>query len=240
MTSDASDLPQESLERSHDAEAGYSSGRVGPALRGFGPYGLLAIAVIVLIPSPPLKAVAILIWAAWSGTPWREIGYGLPVNWIRSVAIGTALGIALKLLLKAVVMPLLGADPINPAYHYLVGNRAALPSILLAVTVGAGFGEETVFRGYMFERLGKLFGRSVGATIAIVLFSTAVFALAHYPDQGVAGVEQAAMTGLVFGSIFAVTRRLWMVIVAHAVFDLTAVAIIYWNVESQVAHLIFK
>ena len=240
MRSDASDLPQESLERSHDAEAGYSSGPVGPALREFGPYGLLAIAVIVLIPSPPLKAVAILLWAAWSGTPWREIGSGLPVNWIRSVAIGVALGITLKFLMKAVVMPLLGADPINPAYHYLVGNSAALPSILLAVTVGAGFGEETVFRGYMFERLGRLLGRSAGSTIAIVLFSTAVFALAHYPDQGVAGVEQAVMTGLVFGSIFAVTRRLWMVIVAHAVFDVTAVAIIYWNVESQVAHLFFK
>ena len=24
--------------------------------------------------------------------------------------------------------------------------------------VGAGFGEETIFRGYLFERLGKLFG----------------------------------------------------------------------------------
>jgi len=27
---------------------------------------------------------------------------------------------------------------------------------------------------------------------------------------------------------------------AHAAFDLTAVAIIYWNLESAVAHLIFK
>ena len=27
---------------------------------------------------------------------------------------------------------------------------------------------------------------------------------------------------------------------AHAAFDLTALAIIYWNLESAVAHLIFK
>jgi hypothetical protein len=27
---------------------------------------------------------------------------------------------------------------------------------------------------------------------------------------------------------------------AHAAFDLTAVAIIYWNIESKVAHLIFR
>ncbi len=31
-----------------------------------------------------------------------------------------------------------------------------------------------------------------------------------------------------------------MLIVAHAAFDLTALAIIYWDVESEVAHLIFK
>jgi hypothetical protein len=28
--------------------------------------------------------------------------------------------------------------------------------------------------------------------------------------------------------------------IAHAAFDLTALAIIYWNLEAAVAHLIFK
>jgi membrane protease YdiL (CAAX protease family) len=32
--------------------------------------------------------------------------------------------------------------------------------------VAAGFGEETVFRGYMFERLGKLF--STGASTRVL------------------------------------------------------------------------
>jgi hypothetical protein len=31
-----------------------------------------------------------------------------------------------------------------------------------------------------------------------------------------------------------------MLIVAHAAFDVAAIAIIYWNLESGVAHLIFK
>jgi hypothetical protein len=31
-----------------------------------------------------------------------------------------------------------------------------------------------------------------------------------------------------------------MLIFAHAAFDLTAVAIIYWDLESAVAHSIFK
>jgi len=44
----------------------------------------------------------------------------------------------------------------------------------------------------------------------------------------------------VFGTIFAVTGWIWMLMLAHAAFDLTALAMIYWNLESNVAHLLFK
>ena len=37
------------------------------------------------------------------------------------------------------------------------------------------------------------------------------------------------ITAFIFGSIFAVTGQIWMLICAHAAFDLTAYAIIYWN-----------
>jgi membrane protease YdiL (CAAX protease family) len=69
--------------------------------------------------------------------------------------------------------------------------------------------------------------------------SAALFASLHYFDQGLAGAQQAAITGLVFGTVFAVTGRIWMLMCAHAAFDLTAVAIIYLNLESAVAHMVF-
>ena len=211
-------------------------------LRGFGPIGLLAILVIaagnfVFI---PLSALLVLAWAWRSRTPWREIGYVRPKSWAATIAIGIAFGIALKFLMKAVVMPLLGADPINQAYHYLAGNTAALPWILYAVTIGAGFGEETLFRGYMFERLRKLFGAGAWVTPLIVVISALWFGLVHYSVQGVAGVQQATIVGLIYGGIFAITGQIWMLMFAHAAFDLAAVALIYWNLESDVAHLIFK
>jgi membrane protease YdiL (CAAX protease family) len=224
-------------------EAALPSGdRVAERLRGFGPLGVLAILVIAggYLVSHPLGAVLVLLWARWSCTPWREIGYLRPKSWLGSLALGIAFGCAFKLLMKVIVMPLLGADPINQAYHYLAGNRAALPGMLFAVIVGGGFAEETIFRGYLFERLGKLLGPGVGAKTAIVLATAASFAVLHCPDQGLAGAEQATITGLVFGTIFAATGRIWMLMCAHAAFDLTAVAIIYWNLESEVAHLVFK
>ncbi len=215
--------------------------RFATELRGFGALGILAVLVIAAGQIlPPLSAVLVLLWTSLSRTPWREIGYVRPRSWIGSLAIGIAFGIAFKFLMKAFVMPLLGANPVNQAYHYLVGNRAALPAAVLTMIVVAGFGEETVFRGYLFERLGKLFGRGLTARIVTVLITSAVFASLHYFGQGLAGVQQAAITGLVFGTVFAVTGRIWMLMCAHAAFDLTAVAMIFWNLESAVAHLIFK
>jgi membrane protease YdiL (CAAX protease family) len=218
------------------------SDRLAARLRGFGPLGLLAILVIaagnfVVI---PLSAVLVLVWARWSCTPWKEIGYVRPRSWVGDLVIGVVFGSALKLVMKSVVMPLLGADPINHAYHFLAGNSAAIPSTLYMMVVGAGFGEETMFRGYLFERLGKLFGRSAGARVATVLLTSAWFGLVHYPVQGLAGAQQAAMVGLAFGTIFATKGRLWMLMCAHAAFDLTAYAIIYWDLESAVAHFFFK
>jgi membrane protease YdiL (CAAX protease family) len=211
-------------------------------LRGFGPIGILAILAILAgnFLVAPLSAILVLLWVWRSHTHWREIGYVRPKNWIATVTGGIVFGIAFKFLMKSIVMPLLGADPINQAYHYLAGNRAALPGMLFNVTVGAGFGEETVFRGYLFERLGKLFGRGVGAKTVIVLLTSAWFGLLHYPGQGLAGAEQATIVGLVVGTIFAITGRIWMVMFAHAAFDVTAALVIYWDLESYVAHLLFK
>jgi membrane protease YdiL (CAAX protease family) len=215
---------------------------IAAALRGFGPIGIVAILVILagnfLI--TPLSAILVLVWVAWSRTPWRAIGYVRPASWVRTVAIGIVFGSAFKLLMKIIVMPLLGADPVNHAYHFLAGNWAALPGMIVTLIVVAGFGEETVFRGYLFERFGKLFGSSMWAKAITVLVTSLWFGAAHYSVQGLAGAEQAAIVGLVYGTIFAMTGRIWMLMVAHAAFDLVALAIIYWDIESQVAHLIFK
>jgi hypothetical protein len=210
-------------------------------LRGFGPQGIFAVLVILagsLL--APLGAVLVLVWVKYSHTPWREIGYVRPRSWMRGAMVGIGFGVALKVLMKMIVMPLLGADPINHAYHYLAGNPAVAVAFVPELIIKAGFGEETLFRGYMFERLGKLFGRSLGAKVVTVLLTSVLFGALHYHDQGLAGAQQATVVGLVFGTIFAATGRIWMLMCAHAAFDLAALAIIYWNLESTIAHLVFK
>jgi len=216
--------------------------RVARWLRGFGPLGILAIFIILggNLVIVPLSAILVLVWVKASGTPWREIGYVRPRNWVRTILVGIAFGAALKFVMKALVMPLLGAPPINQAYHFVTGNPAVIPLMLYTMIVVAGFGEETFYRGWMFERIGKLFGQSLSAKIATVLITSILFASVHYPEQGVPGVEQAFITGLIFGAIFAITGQIFMLMIAHTVFDLTALWMIYYDLETRIAHLIFK
>ena len=42
------------------------------------------------------------------------------------------------------------------------------------------------------------------------------------------------------GTVYAIEGRLWLPMVVHATFDITAVALIYWQWESAVAHLLFR
>jgi membrane protease YdiL (CAAX protease family) len=219
-----------------------SSERFAAQLRGFGPVGLLAIIAIVFGNAIfiSLGGVLVLVWVKLSRTPWREIGYVRPRSWTATIAGGIVFGVAFKFALKTIVMPLLGADAVNHAYHYLAANRAAIPFTLFALTVGAGFGEETVYRGFLFERFGKLLGSSIAAKSATVAITSILFGLAHYSVQGLAGTEQAIITGLTFGAIVAITGRIWMAMIAHAAYDLTAYAMIYCNVETAVAHILFR
>src|SRR5437588_11204408 len=105
--------PPDSIPESSDAV-------LAARLRGFGPLGILAMLVITAGQiAGPLSALLVLIWAKLSRTPWRDIGYVRPKSWPHTLATGIAFGIGFKCLMKALVMPILGANPISQAYHYL-------------------------------------------------------------------------------------------------------------------------
>jgi membrane protease YdiL (CAAX protease family) len=211
-------------------------------LRGFGPIGILAILIVLggNMLFTPLSAILALIWAWISRTPWRNLGFVRPRSWPGTIALGIVFGVALKFAMKSIVMPLLGAPPVNGPFHFLSHNPAEIPAMLYVIVVGAGFGEETIFRGWAFERFGKLLGRVPWAKAVAVLLTSVWFAQQHYGLQGMAGVQNAFAVGLIFGTVFAVTGRIFLLMIAHVAFDLTAYAMIYWDWETAVARFFFK
>jgi uncharacterized protein len=219
-----------------------SDDRFAATLRGFGPVGLLAILVVLAggLLGGWAGAALVLLWAHLSHTPWADLGLARPESWIRTALSGVLFGAAFKLFTKSVVLPLLGVSPINHAYHFLVGNTAALPGIVLTILVSAAVGEEIFYRGYFFERMGKWLGSGVPVRIAAVILTSVLFGLAHLAGQGRDGAVQGVIVGAVFGTIYAARRNLWLLVFAHASFDLTAVAIIYAGLETRVAHWVFR
>lgn len=212
------------------------------ALRGWGPLGILAFVLVAagVAVTVPIGAVIVLIWAWLSRTPFRDLGFVRPGSWLTGLVIGIVCGVGLKFLMKAVVLPLLGAPPVNQAFHYLAGNLPATIEFALYALVGAGIGEEIVFRGYLFERFGKIFGTgAIGSGAALVLI-TLIFGSLHW-SQGLYGIVNATVVGGLLGLGYLFNkRRLWSVMVAHAAFDLTAAAMIYYDAEPAVAHAIFR
>ena len=216
--------------------------RLARELREFGPAGIAAAIAILLgnLLFLPLSALLAMAWAWRSDTPWSAIGLGAPRRWTLTILLGVVIGAALKLALKALVLPLFHVDPINHAFHGLTGNRAAVPFMVYQLVIGAGFGEEVLFRGWMFERLGKWLGGSRAAQLAILLITSVLFGAAHLHEQGLPGAGQAVITGLAFGGLYLVTGSLALPMVAHASFDLLAYAIIYWDLETRVSRLVFR
>jgi uncharacterized protein len=193
----------------------------------------------ILLTGNLVGAVLVFVWVWWSQTPLARLGFVRPGSVVRAVALGILGGIALKLVVKVVIMPALGFDTANPVYSYVTGNPSALLRMLAVVIVGGGIGEETIWRGFLFDRI-KAFGGGRAGQLTIIVVASLAFAAAHYADQGVPGVVQAVITGLTLGTVYALSGNLWTPMIVHAAYDVTALLIIFWDLESAVGHALFR
>ncbi len=133
---------------------------------------------------------------------WPEIGWGLVAGvagWLLVVLTMLALGALLWLLGAEEALP---QEP--PA---LVPWIAGLPAwIRLAVSLSAGFVEETFFRGFLQPRAG-------------IALSTLFFVLAHLSYEQAFMLAGISLLSLFFAFLVQWRRNIWPAVVAHAVFD---------------------
>jgi len=64
--------------------------------------------------------------------------------------------------------------------------------------------------GFLFGRFGKLFGFWASPKAGIVLLTAGLFALLHYLTKGSPACGGRRSPGSRFGTIFAVTGRIWI------------------------------
>lgn len=190
-------------------------------------FGLLEVkpaalqeALFLKLPYWPLLAsvaaapgVCVLVWCFrryLDRRSWRSLGFEAPTG--REVAVGLSLGVVVILL---TLLPL--------AAMRCAGWRGGIGSpteliLVLGILCVAAFLEELVARAYVLTNLREALG-----PVAAVLISSAIFAGFHLgnPHAGIVGVVNIFLAGVLLGTVFALTGRLWSAWALHVAWNAT-------------------
>jgi uncharacterized protein len=201
---------------------------LGLLFLALGPQGTAPAQTQVL---PSLISIVIELFLSWS--PVLVIGFLLARNregWAGigltrfsagDLGMGAVLWVAsfILVLVLAQLFQYFGQREVDFLPQGLPLWFRALQAVLIAVT--AGVTEEIVVRGYAQTRLEQL--RAPAAVILLV--PTALWAVLHV-YQGLGAALTIFGLGLMYAWYFQRTRRLWPLILAHILFDMTQLVLI--------------
>ncbi len=202
---------------------------------------LHALTAITKMSEPPtwyIVSTLIGLWAGFFGAAWLSSSVrgthslvrdmGLRFRWIDLV--GVPIGVGGQILVALMYIPI--AQHVSnfnqrfdaPSQKLTGGSHGAgYTLIALCTVVGAPFFEELFFRGVLLRALARLFGTFggwVGPALAIAVTGV-LFGLAHAESLQLLGL---AVFGIILSFVAYRTGRLGMNMVAHATFNLTALA----------------
>jgi membrane protease YdiL (CAAX protease family) len=162
---------------------------------------------------------------------WRDIGLRKPEKWLPIIGLSLVIGIGYQALDTVAIAPLLqrltGQVIDLSEFAILKDNLPALLAFMAISWTEAAFIEEMFFRGYLLNRFMDVAGRErLGITIAL-LANAIIFGFAH-AYQGLTGVLDTGVAGLVLGLLYFLARRnLWLPILTHGIIDTVGFLLIY-------------
>ena len=173
------------------------------------PYGLDAIHEIV---TSGCTIFVTLYLIHRSGESWERFGMPRPSLWDVLLGVGLFFAEMPFWFCSALVTWGIGA---TSDYQYARLETPTDYALMVPMIGVSAFSEELVTRGYLITRFEQLL-RSRGAA---VLLSAVLFATYH-GYQGVAGLVDTMVAGLVYGVAFLLLRRVWPLAIAHSVYNI--------------------
>lgn len=199
----------------------------------------LFVVIVILdgIGIVPISQTIFLIPFIWialrlKGEKFKSIGFTLGGQpFLKTLLIGTILGIALEVLATYVTTPLIstffGVEPDLSELSEITGNLTMLMVYLAISWILGAFGEEICFRGFLMNRLSSLFGGTKTAWVLSIVLSSILFGVGH-TEQGISGWVQEGLSGLFLAIIFIRSnKQLAIPIIAHGVSNTVALIMIY-------------
>lgn len=201
---------------------------------------LLVVAIVVLFPHiAPLPfysyalvcAAAIHVELRRHGARFRDLGLERAGVTPSTIVIGIASGLAWSAFMKSVYIPIAkalagGADTYDE-YDFIRQHPLNLAVALVAAWLVGGLYEEMAFRGYVSRVVSDLLGGFRSGRILAGAVVSLLFGLYHW-QQGAWGIVAATLGGFYWSGLVAWRGgSLWVAVLAHAVYDTTALILIY-------------
>ncbi|HJU84455.1 MAG TPA: CPBP family intramembrane glutamic endopeptidase [Holophagaceae bacterium] len=193
------------------------------ALLGFIVFGALKVLGIHRLGATPGVALSLAtgLGASWiclraEKRPLSSIGFRMDGHWARELGLGVAGGAGIMLLTAVLTMGVGG-------FHWIRGEGTwATTAWGLLLFVFVGFNEETLFRGYLFQRLVAGMGKWPAQVLLALLF-----AYAHWHNPGMVGATKAwatlniALAAVLLGLCYLRTKSLALPIGVHIGWNFT-------------------
>src|SRR6266487_2710393 len=174
----------------------------------------------------------LLVGVAWGlirlrGETLADIGLKRPASWMRTFTIG--IGFAAIVFIAMYLSEKAGFRRDLSKFKDVQGNLELAVLGVFYASIGAGFYEEFMFRGFLMQGLAMLFGAGRSAWIVACVLQGALFGIAH-AYQNPLGIAITGTLGVLMGLIvLASGRNLWPVIIGHGLFDASRFVLFYFQ-----------
>lgn len=163
------------------------------------------------------------------GKDFSYIGWNWK-NWSKDGLLGLIIGMAWTALQFGLIIPNTGgaerAD-ISQMLGMYDGTSIGLISFVALGVIGGGITEEIFNRGYFINVLKDTFSNPKIGLYAASLLSILFFAAGHLPSDALGWFDILVPT-IAYTLLFIYTERLTAPIIAHGVYNATAILLTYW------------
>ena len=177
--------------------------------------------------------LGIVAWLRLRGESLADYGLFKPESWARATGVAVLMLVAMYAYLILVnpyvlawLKPWIGSGVDLTRFDGLRNNVWLYLEILPMVWLSAGFMEEFLFRGFLFNRLLMIFGRGPLPFVVAAIIQMALFSAGHI-YQGLPGVVGVAAISLFLLAASRVLKgNLWPAIIMHGLVDSISLGIL--------------